>query len=161
VVGAYLFGIIADEIGYKPSLIFSILLMIAIIIGLYFTHSTTGFYIIGALAGIGMAGVQSLSRTMVGAMAPPGRSAEFYGFFAVAGRTSSFIGPAVYGFVAAEVALWFQRKGLDTFLAEQQGQRVAILTIALFLFIGLLILLTVNEKKARSSGEEPVIETIK
>jgi Permeases of the major facilitator superfamily len=91
---------------------------------------------------------------MVGAMAPPGRSAEFYGFFAVAGRTSSFIGPAVYGFIAAEMALWFQQHGLGIHLAEQQGQRVAILSIAFFLFVGLIILLTVNERVARSSGVE-------
>jgi Permeases of the major facilitator superfamily len=154
VVGAYLFGLIADEVGYKPTLIFSILMMIAIVIALYFTQSMLGFLIIGALAGIGMAGVQSLSRTMVGAMAPPGRSAEFYGFFAVAGRTSSFIGPAVYGFIAAEMALWFQQHGLGIHLAEQQGQRVAILSIAFFLFVGLIILLTVNERVARSSGVE-------
>ena len=86
-------------------------------------------------------------------LAPPGRSAEFYGLFAVAGRTSSFVGPLVYGFVAAEAAYWFERQGLAARLAEQQGQRVAILTIALFLLLGLIGLLTVDEEAGREAAQ--------
>lgn len=153
VIGAYGFGYLADEIGCKRSIIFSNLFMVAVVLALYFTRTMTGFFIVGALAGIAMAGLQSVSRTMVSVMAPPGRSAEFYGLFAVAGRTSSFIGPTVYGMVAAEAALWFQRQGLAERLAEQQGQRVAILTIALFLVLGLMVLLTVNERAARAAAE--------
>ena len=152
VIGAYAFGYLADAIGCKRSIVASNLFMVAIVLALYFTRSLTGFFVIGALAGIAMAGLQSVSRTMVSVMAPPGRSAEFYGLFAVAGRTSSFIGPTVYGMVAAEAALWFQRQGLAERLAEQQGQRIAILTIALFLVLGLLVLLTVNERAARAAA---------
>lgn len=152
VIGAYAFGYLADAIGCKRSIVASNLFMVVIVLALYFTQSLTGFFVIGALAGIAMAGLQSVSRTMVSVMAPPGRSAEFYGLFAVAGRTSSFIGPTVYGMVAAEAALWFQRQGLAERLAEQQGQRIAILTIALFLLLGLLVLLTVNERAARAAA---------
>ncbi len=152
VIGAYAFGYLADAIGCKRSIVASNLFMVVIVLALYFTRSLTGFFVIGALAGIAMAGLQSVSRTMVSVMAPPGRSAEFYGLFAVAGRTSSFIGPTVYGMVAAEAALWFQRQGLAERLAEQQGQRIAILTIALFLVLGLLVLLTVNERAARAAA---------
>ena len=104
----------------------------------------------GILAGFAMAGIQSVSRTMVSFFAPPGRSAEFYGFFAVAGRTSSFIGPTVYGLIAAEAALWYQAQGETAATAEQLGQKLAILSIGIFLLIGLAILSFVNEKKARS-----------
>lgn len=152
VIGAYAFGYLADAVGCKRTLIFSNLFMTAIILALYFTHTLSGFFVLGALAGIAMAGLQSVSRTMVSVLAPPGRSAEFYGLFAVAGRTSSFIGPMVYGFVAAEAAYWFERQGLMSRLAEQQGQRVAILTIALFLLLGLLLLLTVNERAGREAA---------
>jgi UMF1 family MFS transporter len=112
------------------------------------------FYVIGALAGFAMAGIQSVSRTMVALFAPRGASGEFYGFFAMAGRTSSFIGPGVYGFLAAEAALYFQAQGQDLILAEQSGQRVAILSIAAFLFAGLLLLLWVSETKARAMAEK-------
>ncbi len=101
-----------------------------------------------------MAGAQSVSRTMVAIFAPPGQSAEFYGFFAVIGRTSSFVGPLVYGLLAAEAALWFQSQGQGSGAAEQSGQRVAILSIAAFLVVGLVLLAFVDEKKARSAALE-------
>jgi MFS-type transporter involved in bile tolerance (Atg22 family) len=91
---------------------------------------------------------------MVGFFAPEGQSAEFFGFFAVAGRTSSFIGPTIYGILAAEAALWFQRRGMAELLAEQNGQRVAIVSIAVFLLVGLLVLLKVNVRKAWDSALE-------
>ena len=82
---------------------------------------------------------------MVSYFAPEGRSAEFYGFFAVTGRTSSFIGPTIYGLLAAEAAFWFERQGYTALIAEQLGQRVAIGSIAVFLLAGLIILLSVND----------------
>lgn len=148
VVGAYVFGRLVDRIGGKRSLVLSLLLMIGVVIWLFFNQTQAGFFVIGTVAGFAMAGAQSVSRTMVGMISPPGQSAEFYGFFAVAGRTSSFIGPAVYGWVAAEAALWYQAQGQSVTLAEQSGQRLAILSIAVFLVVGLILLLFVNEKKA-------------
>lgn len=155
VVGAYVFGVLVDKIGGKRALIASLLVMIGVVIWLYFNTTTFGFFLVGAAAGFAMAGIQSVSRTMVSFFSPPGQSAEFYGFFAVAGRTSSFIGPTVYGIVAAEMALRFQAQGRDVVLAEQMGQRVAILTIGAFLLIGLVILLFVDEQRARSVAAGP------
>jgi len=152
VVGAYIFGILMDRMGGKPSLVGSLILMILVVLGLYLAQTRTAFFIIGAVAGVAMAGAQSVSRTMVAVFAPPGQSAEFYGFFAVAGRTSSFIGPAVYGWIAAEMALYYAAQGQSVALAEQSGQRIAILSIAIFLLVGLGLLLFVDEKKARETA---------
>jgi UMF1 family MFS transporter len=154
VVGAYLFGVLVDRIGGKNSLYLSITLMLIAIFWLYFNQTQTGFFLIGALAGVGMAGVQSVSRTMVAMFTPPGKSAEFYGFFAVSGRTSSFIGPLVYGWIAAEVALWYQEQGQPALLAEQAGQRWAILSIAAFFIVGLIFLSFVDEGAAREAAVE-------
>ncbi len=138
--------------------------MIGSVAGLFVVESVTGFYVIGGIAGLALSSVQAVSRAMVGALAPPGRSAEFYGFFAVAGRTSSFIGPTIYGVVAAEAALFFEAQGENaSFLwfraleggapfAEQLGQRIAIIPVIIFLVAGLLVLMSVNEKQARQRG---------
>jgi UMF1 family MFS transporter len=108
----------------------------------------SGFYVIGILAGFAIAGTQSVSRTMISFFAPPGQSAEFYGFFAFAGRTSSFIGPTIYGILAAEMALYYVGQGETAVIAEQLGQRIAILSIGAFLIVGLFLLTFVNEKRA-------------
>ena len=168
VIGAYISGWIADRRSGKLSLIIFLLMMIGSVMGLFVVESVTGFFIIGGFAGLALSSVQAVSRAMVGALAPPGRSAEFYGFFAVAGRTSSFIGPTIYGLVAAEAAIFFEAQGEGaSFLwfklleggapfAEQLGQRVAILPVILFLIVGTILLFGVNENKARKQTVETV-----
>ena len=153
VAGAYLFGLLADDFGGKRSLVVSLLLTIAPVFWLYFSYSRLEFYFIGALAGFALTGVQSVSRTLVGMFSPPGHSAEFYGFFAVTGRTSSFIGPTIFGLLAAEATKWYMNTQQMTALAaEQAGHRVALFSIAAFLLTGLFVLLLVNEKKGRAAA---------
>jgi UMF1 family MFS transporter len=152
VAGAYLFGLLANDFGGKRSLIASLLLMIVPVVWLYFSTSRLAFYFIGALAGFALTGAQSVSRTMVGMFSPPGKSAEFYGFDAVAGRTSSFIGPTLFGLLAAWATERFQAQGQSALAAEQSGHRVALFSIAAFLVVGLVLLLLVNEKRARQQA---------
>ncbi len=162
VIGAFISGWLADRVSGKLSLSIFLSLMIAGVIALFINESVMGFYIIGGIAGLALSAVQAVSRAMVGILAPVGRSAEFYGFFAVAGRTSSFIGPTIYGIVAAEAAIYFEKMGAQaSFLwfkavpggapfAEQLGQRIAILPVILFLITGMILLFFVDEKKARA-----------
>ncbi len=161
VAGAYAFAVVGDKVGYKRSLIYSLLAMIIAVAWMLFNQTLTGFFIIGALAGFALTGVQSISRTMVGLFAPKGQSAEFFGFFSVVGRTSSFIGPTIYGFLALWAARWFERnQAMGTLVAEQAGQRVAIGSIILFLLLGLVLLLRVNEKKAIEEADEYSLEQV-
>jgi UMF1 family MFS transporter len=149
VLGALLFGNLQDRFGGKRSLTLSILLMVMCMVALYFAQNQTQFFIIGAFVGVAMAGIQSVSRAMVATFSPPGKSGEFFGFFALTGRTSSFIGPAVFGWLAAELALWYQSQGQSVELAEQSGHRLAIFSIAAFLIVGWALMAFVNENKAR------------
>ena len=151
VAGSYLSGLAADRFSGKNTLIASILLMVSAVVWLLFSHSKTEFYFIGALAGFAMAGLQAVSRMMVGRLSPPDKSAEFYGFFAIAGRSSSFVGPAIYGWAAAEAALWFQARGSSIDAAEVSGQRFALIFIIAFLLVGLIVLLFVNEKEGQAA----------
>ncbi len=151
--GAYVLGRVTDRAGARNALLFALSLMIASVIWMYFNTSVFVFYVIGGVAGFALTGVQSVSRALVSLLAPEGRSAEFYGFFAVAGRTSSFIGPAVYGIIASRVALALQARGREVLLAEQMGQRVAVLSIAAFLFVGTVLLLLVNEHSGRAASK--------
>jgi len=151
VPGAYVMGWLTDRIGARTSLLLSLVGMLAAVIWLYFNQIALGFYLIGVLAGFALTGVQSVSRAMVGLLAPEGRSAEFYGFFAVAGRTSSFIGPTVFGIIAARMASRYEAT-MAVDLAEKMGLRVAVLSIAAFLIVGALLLLLVNERAGRKAA---------
>jgi len=155
VAGAYLFGILADRWSSKRSLILSLILMIGAIVWMLFVQNVTIFFIIGALAGFALTGVQSVSRTLVGQFAPIEKSAEFYGFFEVGGRTSSFIGPTVYGFIAAEAAILLSARGMDAVSAEQMGIRVAIGSIVAFLVLGLVLLLKIRQPQPEVTAQPP------
>jgi len=153
-IGAWVFGIWGEKAGFKHALIYSILMMIGAIVWMMFNTTLTGYFLIGSLAGFALTGVQSLSRTITGLFAPKNKATEFFGFFAVAGRSSSFIGPTIYGIVAFRAAKFFEDQGMGTLLAEQAGQRAAIFSIAIFLVVGLLILISVDEKSARKVAIE-------
>jgi UMF1 family MFS transporter len=141
VAGAWGFGKVAARVGGKRSLLISLFLMILTVLTLLFVQNIPTFYVIGAMAGFALTGVQSVSRTLVGQLAPEGQSAEFYGFYSMAGRTSSFLGPTVYGWLAAFLTFRLQARGVESLLAEQMGTRYAVISIAAFLLIGSLILL--------------------
>jgi UMF1 family MFS transporter len=91
---------------------------------------------------------------MTGLFAPESKSAEFFGFFAMAGQSLAFVGPVTFGLLTAWLAGYFQKSGLDALQAEQTGTRAGLLVIVLFLVVGLVILLAVNEKRARQVAEE-------
>jgi UMF1 family MFS transporter len=154
VAGAYLSGWYGERAGLMRTLFASLLLMIAAVVWMFFNTTLTGFFIIASLAGLALTGVQAVTRTMAGVFAPKGQSAEFFSFFAIAGKTSSFIGPTIYGFLATGVALRLETQGMEVLLAEQAGQRAGILSIAVFLVVGLFVLLSVSEKRARQAAVE-------
>jgi MFS transporter, UMF1 family len=164
VIGAYYYGRASEKTGIKKSLVQSLILMIIAVIGMMFIQNDVGFYIVGALAGYAMAGVQMLSRTMVSVFAPEGKSAEFYGFFSLTGRTSSIIGPFVMGAAATGLSGWVMKSLIkagvtvagDTnalIISEQIGHRLALITIVFFLLVGLMPLLFVNEEEGRKAAK--------
>jgi UMF1 family MFS transporter len=154
VIGAYVFGRVAEKASTKRSLLVALVVMLLAIGAMFVNRTVVGFLAIGAVAGFAMAGLQSLSRSMVGRLAPGGQSAEFFGFFAVAGRSSSFIGPTIYGQLAASLTAVFLARGQSTVMAEQSGLRFALIAIAAFLVIGMVLLLFVNEEKGFAAAEE-------
>ena len=159
IFGAYISGIYGEKAGFKKALMISLTLMLGTIIWMLFNKTMIGYFIITALAGFALTGVQAVSRTMTGFFAPKGQSAEFYSFESVAGRASSFVGPTIYGWLATGVAIWFERnRAMEKLLAEQTGQRAGLMSIAVFLIIGMVILITVNEKRGRQAAAEYVQE---
>lgn len=142
--GAFLFGRISDKKSSKEAIILSLIILIAAIIGLFFIKDIIWFYIIGFVAGFSLSGAQAVSRTMVSQIAPPSKTTEFYGFLSVAGRTSTFIGPLVFGTIAYRANNWYINHGFEAVAAEQHGLLWAIGSIFVFLLVGLLILLTVK-----------------
>src|SRR5512136_1988689 len=95
--GSFFFGWISNKYSSKQAILYSLVMLMAVIGCLYITDSKTLFYFIGALAGFSLSGVQAVSRTLVSQLSPQTKTTEFYGFLSVAGRTSTAVGPFVFG----------------------------------------------------------------
>ena len=108
--GAFALSGPTDRFGPKRVVSGVLLLWIATGVSAYFVQSPTVFYALAVGAGLGLGSIQSASRALMASLVPDGREAEMFGFYALCGKTSSVIGPALFGY-AALVAGGNQRPG--------------------------------------------------
>ena len=97
----------------------------AVTVTAYFVEVSWHFWIVAILAGTGLGAIQAASRTFMATLVPAGREAEFFGFYALVGKSGAILGPFVFGLTS-------------TLLGG--NQRVAIVTVGLFFVAGLLLL---------------------
>ncbi len=103
----------------------------------YFVQSAMVFRGLAIVAGLGLGSVQSASRAYLSLLIPRGREAEMFGFYAFCGRTSSVLGPMLFGWA--------------TFLAAG-NQRPGFLVLTALMLTGLLLLRRVPEALAREAS---------
>jgi UMF1 family MFS transporter len=130
-LGALLFGFIDDWIGGKRTVLVSVFALgLATAIAAW-SPNRMWLWIAGILIGIFAGPNQSASRSLMGRFIPPGRQAEFFGFFAFSGKFTAFLGPLLLGLFT------------EAFNSQRGG--VAILLV--FFVVGGVLLLTVKERE--------------
>lgn len=134
--GALFWGKLAGWIGAKQSVVVSLVIWAAVVIyaygGLKGESATSQFFILGIFIALVMGGSQAISRSLYAQMIPNGKEAEFFSFYEISERGTSWIGPLVFG------------------LANQMfgNLRIAILSLIFFFIMGLILLPFVNVRKA-------------
>jgi UMF1 family MFS transporter len=151
--GAFFFGKMSNNKSSKQAIIYSLIMLIFVVASLFIFKGKTLFYVIGALAGFSLSGVQAVSRTMVSQLAPHEKTAEFYGFLSVAGRTSTFVGPVVFGSIYAAMINYYTNHGFTEAATKVNAMYWAIGSIVLFLLVGLFFLVFVK----KVTPKEPMI----
>ena len=132
-IGAFALAKPADRIGPKKVLSGVLIMWIAVALSIYFIESKLAFAMLAMTAGFGLGAVQSVSRTFMASLIPKGRESEMFGFYALCGKSSSVIGPIVFGQVA---------------LLTGGNQRVSVMAVSVMFIIGLILLQRVNDPKA-------------
>lgn len=89
---------------------------------------TAAFYLFGAIIGAAGGALQAASRTMLVRQAAPGRMAEAFGIFALAGKATSFLAPLLIAVVT----------GLT------QSQRIGVTPVILLFLAGLFLMARVT-----------------
>ena len=123
--GAFALARPTDRWGAKNVINLTLLLWTGVVVGAYFVQTKPVFFVLAVAAGFGLGSVQAASRSLMAALIPPGKEAEMFGFYALCGKSSSILGPVVFGQVS---------------LAFGGNQRVAILAIGAFFLTGLILL---------------------
>jgi MFS transporter, UMF1 family len=140
--GALLWGFLAGKMGAKQSIILSLAIWSGVVIyayfGLYGETATLQFFILGAFIALVMGGSQAISRSLFAQLIPGGKEAEYYSFYEVSERGTSWIGPLIFG-------LMNQLFG---------SLRPALLSLIFFFIAGLVLLPFVNVPKAMAAVKE-------
>jgi UMF1 family MFS transporter len=136
-VGAFGFGLVQDRIGSVVTLAATLLIWIAALVLAFFLETRAGFWLVANLVGVALGASQSAGRALIGLFSPAARSAEFFGLWGLAGKAAAVIGPLSYGFVA---------------YVTRGNHRLALLTTAAFFIAGLLLLVTVDERRGRAAA---------
>jgi UMF1 family MFS transporter len=122
--GAFLLSKPTDTWGPKKVVTLSLLLWSAVAVSAFFVTDKAAFWAVACTAGLGLGTVQAGTRAFFTQFIPQGKEAEYFGVYALVGKSSAVLGPLVFGQVSAAFG----------------SQRPAILSIAAFFAIGLLLL---------------------
>jgi UMF1 family MFS transporter len=113
-----------DLWGPKKVIMMSLVLWTSVAVTAFFVQTKNHFWVIATCAGLGLGTVQAASRAFYTQFIPEGKEAEYFGLYSLAGKSSAVIGPIIFGQISTTYG----------------SQRPAILSVAAFFLIGLIIL---------------------
>lgn len=139
--GAIGFGRLAQYIGAKRAIIVSLVIWSVIVIFAYaLLYEEWQLFIIGFFLALVLGGSQALSRSLFSQMIPADHEAEYFGFYEISERGTSWLGPLLFA-VAVQIT---------------GSQRLAIVSLILFFVLGLLLLNRVDVRQAIvEAGNDP------
>ncbi|NOX19668.1 MAG: MFS transporter [Nitrospirae bacterium] len=124
-LGAFVFSGPTDRWGPWKVVMLSISVWFALSVWTFLIKDKTSFWVVASAGGVFLGTLQAASRALFTRFIPPGKEAEYFGVYALSGKTSSIIGPAAFGLISSITG----------------NQRMGVLLVAgLFLSGGLLML---------------------
>jgi MFS transporter, UMF1 family len=132
--GALLLNRIAARVGARRTILGSLVGWIVVVLAAYGVPAGSPwlFMLLGAAIGIVLGGSQALSRSLFSQLIPAGREAEYFGFYGISDKGSSWLGPLIFGLVNQIVG----------------NYRAAIVSLVVFFIAGFVILLFVPVRRA-------------
>lgn len=135
IAGAYLMAKLSERFGNLSVLLFVVLIWIGVCVGAYYTSTALQFYIIAAVVGLVMGGIQSLSRSTYARLMPETKdTASFFSFYDVTEKIAIVIGMFTFAY-----------------MEELTGSmRNSVIALATFFAIGGLVLLAAIFRSRKS-----------
>ncbi|MHC2992591.1 MFS transporter permease [Pontibacter sp. HJ8] len=140
IAGAYGFAFLSSRYGNIRALIVAVMVWICICVAAYFITSALEFYVLAAVVGSVMGGIQSLSRSTYSKLIPATTkdNASFFSFYDVTEKVSIVLGTLAYGAIAQVTG----------------SMRYSILALIVFFALGLIFLSLIKGRKLLEAREE-------
>jgi MFS transporter, UMF1 family len=94
-----LYGRLGERWGSRKALLVGLAVYLLATLGASQMTTITEFFILAGIVGLVQGGVQALSRAYFSQLIPPERSAEFFGFYNLLGKSAAIGGPLLMGAV--------------------------------------------------------------
>ena len=140
IVGAVGGGLIAERVGPKRVIVAVLMLAIGALLAAAVTGSGELLWVVGPLIGVVLGALSAVDRIFLLRLVPPERRGEDFGLYALVGKLSSGFGPLVLW--GGTILVMVELVGLSKFDAS----RVAVVVLASFALLGLLILRPLSDR---------------
>jgi len=145
---ALAFGKLGERWGVRRTIFLGLGLYVVITLWGALMTTTAEFYGLAAAIGLVQGGVQALSRSYYARLIPPGRSAEYFGFYNMLGKFAAIVGPALMGATGLWVR-WMLLPPSPTVAqittAGKLASRCSIASVLVLFLIGGALLYRVSE----------------
>jgi UMF1 family MFS transporter len=133
-VGALTLGRAAAAVGAKRTVLGALVAWTGVLVAAYFLEAGAAvqFYALAVVIGFVLGGTQALSRSMFSQLIPPGKEAEYFGFYEISDRGTSWLGPFLF-------ALTYQLT---------DSYRYAIFSLIFFFVVGGFLLAKLDLRQA-------------
>lgn len=128
-LGAFGFAWLDDWIGSRRTILLALGGLIVTASAAVLAPDRTWFWIAGSMLGLFVGPAQAASRSLMARLAPAGRETETFGLYALSGKATAFLGPALVGGVTAITA----------------SQRFGVASLLILLTVGGALLVGVRE----------------
>lgn len=126
-LGVFGFGWIDDWIGSRRTILLALIGLIVTATSAVLASDRLWFWIAGSALGLFVGPAQAASRSLMAHLAPKGRETEIFGLFALSGKATAFLGPALVGSVTAIAES--QRLGIASLLILLVADGVLLLGV--------------------------------
>jgi UMF1 family MFS transporter len=130
-LGAAAFAWVDDRIGPKRTILIAVTGLAVLGAVLLFVEGKALFWTFALPLGIFVGPAQAASRTMMARLAPPRMMTEMFGLYALSGKATAFLGPALLAWMTVVFA----------------SQRAGMAVIMVFFLLGLVLLMGVADKR--------------
>ncbi|MEU7792591.1 MFS transporter [Micromonospora tulbaghiae] len=132
--GALALGALAKRVGAWKTVLLSLVLWTGVIIAAFRlpAEAPVPFMILGGCIGLVLGGSQALSRSLFSQLIPAGKEGEYYGFYEISDKGTSWLGPLAFGLV-------FQLTS---------SYRVGLVSLLIFFVVGFALLAAVPMRRA-------------